>query len=364
MAPSISPRLTPARSTCWSPAPARRQRRGHAARPRRASVPAGGSGRLPPRQGLLRVHEPRGGAHPRPARSGRGASRAPARAPLAGTVVTARPRRPAHGRFALAGHRPFRPTGLSVSRRILDHRLALAARAAGAELLERTAVEELLYDGGAVAGAVLRGPGGRPHGPGPAHDRRRRAPLGGGAARWAPRRHRRPARVAFVAHVAGVADMEPVGRAASWDPRATWGSIRSAAGTTNVALVRAAGRGPAQARGRAEGFFLETLRGVRRVAATDRARRAGAAGAGDRALRGLVRPGDRRRRGAPRATPRISSIPSPAKGSTARCAAPSCWPRPRAAALERAGHRARRAACAVSPRRAGGPSPASGRSSG
>ena len=35
-------------------------------------------------------------------------------------------------------------TGLSISRRTLDHRLVQAARSAGAEVLERTAVEELV----------------------------------------------------------------------------------------------------------------------------------------------------------------------------------------------------------------------------
>src|SRR6476661_4136093 len=69
-------------------------------------------------------------------------------APLQGTVVTAARGARLDGRFALAGPRPYRPTGLSVSRRVLDHRLTLAARAAGVELLERTTVEELLYDGG------------------------------------------------------------------------------------------------------------------------------------------------------------------------------------------------------------------------
>ena len=61
--------------------------------------------------------------------------------PLAGTSVTGARGARLHGRFALAGHLPFRPTGLSVSRRILDHVLLLAARDAGAHVLERSAVE-------------------------------------------------------------------------------------------------------------------------------------------------------------------------------------------------------------------------------
>src|SRR5215207_871112 len=77
-------------------------------------------------------------------------------APLHGTQVTAAHGSRLHGRFALAGTPPFRPTGLSISRRILDHVLVGAAREAGASVLERTAVEDLLYDRGAVAGAVVR----------------------------------------------------------------------------------------------------------------------------------------------------------------------------------------------------------------
>ncbi|HEX2219711.1 MAG TPA: FAD-dependent monooxygenase, partial [Gemmatimonadales bacterium] len=76
--------------------------------------------------------------------------------PLAGTAVTAAHGARLHGRFALADHPPFRPTGLSISRRVLDHRLLAAARAAGATVLERTALETLVYDGDDVAGAVVR----------------------------------------------------------------------------------------------------------------------------------------------------------------------------------------------------------------
>jgi len=184
-------------------------------------------------------------------------------APLRGTVVTAAHGARLDGRFALAGRRPYRPTGLSVSRRVLDHRLTLAAREAGAELLERTAVEELLYDGGAVAGAVLRGPGGR-------SAVRARLTIGADglrsviARRLGPRRHLPPTRVAFVAHLDGVEEMEQsaelfVGSAGYVGLNPIGG------GTTNVALVvprtRAAG-----ARGRAEGFFLEALRGFGPVA--------------------------------------------------------------------------------------------------
>src|SRR3990170_1937738 len=62
---------------------------------------------------------------------------------LAGTSVTAARGARLQGRFALAGHRPSRAPGLSVPRRILDHRLLVAARDAGAVVLERTAAETL-----------------------------------------------------------------------------------------------------------------------------------------------------------------------------------------------------------------------------
>ena len=183
--------------------------------------------------------------------------------PLRGTVVTAARGARLEGRFELAGYRPFRPTGLSISRRLLDHRLVLAARQGGAELWERTTVEELLYDRGAVAGAVLRGPGGR-------STVRARLTVGAEglrsvvARRLGPRRHLPPTRVAFVAHLDGVEEMAQsaelfVGSAGYVGLNPIGG------GTTNVALVLPRDRAGA-ARGRAEGFFLETLRGFGEVA--------------------------------------------------------------------------------------------------
>jgi len=179
-------------------------------------------------------------------------------APLHGTAVTAAGGSRLHGRFALAGPPPFRPTGLSISRRILDHELVAAARRAGAEVLERTAVEELLYDGGAVAGAVVRDPAGR------RLVLRARLTIGADglrsivARRIGPRRHGRPRRIAFVAHVDGVSGLGDsaemhVGR------RGYVGLNPIGAGRTNVALVVPADRG-AEARGRAEAFLVETLR--------------------------------------------------------------------------------------------------------
>jgi flavin-dependent dehydrogenase len=190
-------------------------------------------------------------------------------APLHGTTVTASRGSRLQGRFALAGPPPFRPTGLSVARHVLDHALVTAARAAGAELWERAAVEELLYDGGAVAGVVLRDAEGRRHAV------RARLTVGADglrslvARRIGRRRQGRLRRVAFVAHVDGVEAMEECAEL-HVGARGYVGLNRIGGGRTNVSLVVPASRA-ADARGRTEAFFLEALEGFpgvgRRVAA-------------------------------------------------------------------------------------------------
>ena len=184
--------------------------------------------------------------------------------PLHGTAVTAAGGSRLHGRFALAGPPPFRPTGLSIARRVLDDTLVGAARGAGAEVLERTVVEELLYDRGAVAGAVVRDADGR------RHALRARLTIGADglrslvARRIGRRRHGRPRRIAFVAHVDGVAGM---GDSAEMHVGAHGyvGLNPIGGGRTNVALVVPAALGQA-ARGRIESFFLEALEGFPGVA--------------------------------------------------------------------------------------------------
>jgi flavin-dependent dehydrogenase len=177
--------------------------------------------------------------------------------PVAGTSVTAARGARLQGRFALAGHRPFRPTGLSLSRRILDHRLLSAAREAGARVLERTAVETLLHDAGGIAGAVIR-----PAAGGRAIVRSRLTVGADGlrsvvGRRLGRRRQGALRRVAFVAHVDGVEGMGDcaemfVGR------RGYLGLNPIGGGRTNVALVVPASRA-AGARGRAHEFFLDAL---------------------------------------------------------------------------------------------------------
>jgi menaquinone-9 beta-reductase len=176
---------------------------------------------------------------------------------LTGTSVTGARGARLHGRFALAGHRPFRPTGLSVARRILDHRLLRAARDAGARVLERTALESLVRDSAGVAGAVVRTAEGRRGLVG--------ARLTVGAdglhsavgRRLGRRRHGGLRRIAFVAHMDGVAGMH------TWaemfvGPRGYLGLNPIGGGRTNVALVVPAGRAAA-ARGRASAFLRDAL---------------------------------------------------------------------------------------------------------
>ena len=176
---------------------------------------------------------------------------------LAGTTVVGPRGARLTGHFALAGGTPFRATGLSLSRRTLDATLVDAARQVGATVLEETAVTELVYDSGAVAGVVARGPEGAL--------RTIRAKLVIGAdglrstvaRRLGPRRHGVPSRVAFVAHVAGVtglgADAEMhVGR----DGYVGLNPIGG--GLTNVALV-VPRRVAAAAKGDPASFFYHML---------------------------------------------------------------------------------------------------------
>ena len=176
---------------------------------------------------------------------------------LSGTTVIGPKGSALTGIFARSGAALHRPTGLSLARLVLDATLVTAAREAGAQVVEGAAVTELLYDAGAVAGAVVRLEDGTL--------RRVRAPLVIGAdglrsvvaRRLGPRRHGIPGRVAFVAHVADVrglgaeAEMH-VGRAGYVGVNPIGG------GVANVALV--VPRGVArEARGDASAFFYRMV---------------------------------------------------------------------------------------------------------
>jgi flavin-dependent dehydrogenase len=112
------------------------------------------------------------------------------------------------GRFARAGGTPFRSTGLGLSRHLLDATLLAAARAAGTQVHEQVMVQELLRDErGTIAGVRGR------DATGTVREWRARVVVGADgigsvvARRAGLHRQGRLRRVAFVAHVAGVADL-------------------------------------------------------------------------------------------------------------------------------------------------------------
>ena len=329
MASSISASTEPPLPTCsWSAADRRAAPPRPAAR-RRPPGDRGGPRRLPARQGVLRIHEPRGGPHPRPLRcravaGGRGRG-----CRCAGTAVTGAGGARLHGRFALAGHRPFRPTGLSVSRRILDAELLAAARAAGAVVRERVAVEDLLDDERGVAGARVRLEDGTAlDADRAAHRRRGRPALDRRPANRPPAAGRPPPHGLRRPHGAGRRhgrlrrDVRRAARVPRAQPDRRGPDQRGPRG------ARASAPAP---RGDAPTRVLP--RGTRRFPGgpgADRERHDRPRGPGHRSLRRVVRAESSPT--APRwsATPPTSSTPSPAKASTARFGAPSCWPRRRA----------------------------------
>ena len=176
--------------------------------------------------------------------------------PLGGTEVRTLLGGRLAGRFAPSIRAPFPSSGLSVSRRILDAELVRAARTAGAEVLEHVQLGDLEREGGRVVGAALAGSDG---------PFRVRAQVVVGAdglrSRVARslgrRRHGRPRRVAFVAHVAGVPGLADVAEMHVGDG-AYVGLNPIGHGVTNVALVVSAEAALA-ARGRATAFFLDRL---------------------------------------------------------------------------------------------------------
>lgn len=108
------------------------------------------------------------------------------------------------GRFAGVIPAPFRPTGLSLSRLVLDAALVDRAQTCGAVVQEGEQATDLLYEEGRVAGVVVRSTEGATS--------TIRASLVVGAdglrsvvaRKLGRRKHGSPARVGFVAHVAAV----------------------------------------------------------------------------------------------------------------------------------------------------------------
>ncbi len=83
--------------------------------------------------------------------------------PVVGTTVIASRGARLSGCLAEASsdHPPFRPTGLALSRTVLDALLAREAVRRGATLLEDAAVVDLLREGNTVTGCLMRRPGER-----------------------------------------------------------------------------------------------------------------------------------------------------------------------------------------------------------
>jgi flavin-dependent dehydrogenase len=171
------------------------------------------------------------------------------------------------GRFAAAPVHPFCDRGLSVARWTLDQRLVEAAREAGADIAERTVVEDLVLEQGGVVGAALRLPGGT------SKEVRARLVIGADglrsvvARRLGFRRTGRPARLAFVTHVAGVSGLDGyaemhVGRdgyaGLNRIGGGPWNGARSEP-IANVALVVPRRRASSEARGQVEEFFFSEL---------------------------------------------------------------------------------------------------------
>src|SRR5437016_5146782 len=174
-------------------------------------------------------------------------ARAPAR--LYGMRVVAPNGTEALGRFA-SDHRwpaPL-PYGLALPRADLDFILRTAAQRAGATVREGAVVEDLFYEAGAVSGVTIRKTDNRE--PTTVHSRvvvgadglrsvvARR--LGGRRTGW-------PRRVAFTAHVAGVADVEELGEM-HVGRRGYVGLGPVGGGVTTIALVVPASRARLAAR--------------------------------------------------------------------------------------------------------------------
>jgi flavin-dependent dehydrogenase len=168
------------------------------------------------------------------------------------------------GLFARAGGSPFRPTGLSLARLLLDDTLVRGARAAGAEVREGITMQDLLYDGGRVAGAVVR------DGAGELSTIHAGLVIGADglrstvARRLGPVRRGLPSRVAFVAHLRDVPGLG--GEAEMHVGREGYVGLNPiGGGVTNVALV-VPRRVAAEAKGDPAGFFYRSLEGYPGVA--------------------------------------------------------------------------------------------------
>jgi len=170
------------------------------------------------------------------------------------------------GRFAgtAPAFVPYRPFGFALPRTVLDPIVLDAARAAGAEVREETALHDLMVERGTVTGGVLRS--------GSVRETIRAAMVVGAdglnslvARRLGVAHAGRPRRFGLVAHLAGVTGTRDVGEmfaARGWYV----GLAPIGDGLVNVAMVVPEADGRAIAADD-EGFFFSRLRSVPELAA-------------------------------------------------------------------------------------------------
>jgi flavin-dependent dehydrogenase len=184
-----------------------------------------------------------------------GAVEGVAHAKLSGMKVVAPAGTAMSGRFR-AGPRPY---SFALPRTTFDALLLAAATRAGAVVRERMAVEDLVWNRGAVAGFVARSPAGH------RTTHRTRVVVGADglhsvvARRLGLIRHSPPERIAFAAHVADVRGVDGVGELHVSD-RGYVGLGPVGGGITTVALVLPLRRVRASGRNYRREFFAELER--------------------------------------------------------------------------------------------------------
>ncbi len=167
------------------------------------------------------------------------------------------------GRFANTPFTPYRPFGFALPRLTLDAIVLDAAREAGVEVREETALERLIVEDGTVRGVVTRDASGP-------NDIRARVVVGADglnsrvARSLGLARRGRLDRLALVAHLDGVAGMTDVGEMFAADG---WyvGVAPIGGGLVNFAMVVPQAESAAMAGG-TEAYFLAKLRSVPELA--------------------------------------------------------------------------------------------------
>ena len=167
------------------------------------------------------------------------------------------------GRFANTPFTPYRTFGYALPRLLLDPIILDRARHAGAVVREETAVEQLVVEHGAVCGVRARSSSGT-------EEIRARVVVGADglhsrvARELGLARRRGPARLALVAHLAGVEGMRDMGEMFAADG---WyvGLAPVGGDTVNVAMVVPRAEA-AEIAGDAAAFFLRRLQAIPELA--------------------------------------------------------------------------------------------------